>query len=50
MADITRTATATWSGDLRSGKGMTSTGGGGLRDLNYSFHRSKPGQAQTPKN
>ena len=38
MADIKRTASAAWSGDLRNGKGSTSTGGGGLRDLNYSFH------------
>jgi organic hydroperoxide reductase OsmC/OhrA len=38
MADIIRTANATRSGDLRNGKGTTATAGGGLRDLNYSFH------------
>lgn len=37
MADINRTGSASWSGDLRSGKGTTSTGGGGIKDLNYSF-------------
>lgn len=37
MADIIRTASAVWQGDLRTGKGSTSTGGGGLRELNYSF-------------
>jgi osmotically inducible protein OsmC len=38
MADITRTGSAVWHGELRNGKGTTSTGGRGLRDVLYSFH------------
>jgi osmotically inducible protein OsmC len=50
MADITRTASATWSGDLRSGQGTTSTGSGGLRELNYSFHsRFEAGAGTNPE-
>ncbi len=50
MADITRTASATWSGDLRAGKGSTSTGSGGLRDLHYSFHsRFETGPGTNPE-
>ena len=50
MADIKRTASAAWSGDLRNGKGSTSTGGGGLRDLNYSFHsRFENGPGTNPE-
>src|SRR5690349_8645272 len=50
MADIIRTASATWSGDLRNGKGTTSTAGGGLRDLNYSFHsRFENGAGTNPE-
>jgi len=37
MADLVRTGNASWSGDLLHGKGQTSTGAGGIRDLNYSF-------------
>ncbi len=36
MADIIRQATAHWTGDLRNGSGMTSTGSGVLRDVAYS--------------
>src|SRR5690348_340157 len=50
MADIVRTGSAIWNGDLRSGKGTTSTGGGGIRDLNYSFHsRFENGQGTNPE-
>jgi lipoyl-dependent peroxiredoxin len=37
MADIIRTATATWQGDLRSGGGTTSTTSGALKDTKISF-------------
>lgn len=37
MADIVRTGSASWSGNLQNGNGTTSTGGGGLQHLNYSF-------------
>lgn len=36
MADIQRSGTAHWSGDLRHGAGKTSTGSGALRDVVYS--------------
>jgi lipoyl-dependent peroxiredoxin len=50
MADIQRTATASWSGDLRTGKGVTSTGGGGLREVNYSFQsRFENGPGTNPE-
>jgi lipoyl-dependent peroxiredoxin len=50
MADITRTASATWNGDLRGGKGTTTTGSGGLRELNYSFHsRFEQGAGTNPE-
>jgi len=50
MADIIRTGTAAWSGDLSNGKGTTSTGGGGLKDFNYSFHsRFENGQGTNPE-
>jgi lipoyl-dependent peroxiredoxin len=50
MAEITRTASAFWNGDLRSGQGATSTGSGGLRDLNYSFHsRFENGPGTNPE-
>jgi len=37
MADIIRTATATWQGDLKSGGGTTSTTSGALQDTKISF-------------
>ena len=37
MADIERTGTAVWSGDLRGGEGMMSTGSAVLRDQEYTF-------------
>ena len=50
MADIVRTASASWNGDLRNGKGTTSTGGGGLKDLPYSFHsRFEQGPGTNPE-
>jgi lipoyl-dependent peroxiredoxin len=50
MADITRSANATWTGDLKGGKGSTSTGSGGLRDTNYSFHsRFENGAGTNPE-
>ncbi len=50
MADIIRTGSASWSGDLVHGQGTTSTGGGGLRDLNYSFRsRFENGPGTNPE-
>jgi osmotically inducible protein OsmC len=50
MADLVRTGSATWNGDLRSGNGTTSTGGDGLRDLNYSFRsRFEEGPGTNPE-
>lgn len=37
MADIKRRADAGWFGDLRSGYGLVSTGGGALKNQLYSF-------------
>ncbi len=37
MADIVRTATASWQGDLQSGVGRTSTPSGALRDTKITF-------------
>jgi lipoyl-dependent peroxiredoxin len=50
MAEITRTASASWDGALRDGQGKTSTGSGGLRDLNYSFRsRFENGAGTNPE-
>jgi osmotically inducible protein OsmC len=50
MADSTRTGSASWNGDLRTGNGTTSTGGGGLRNLNYSFRsRFEDGTGTNPE-
>jgi lipoyl-dependent peroxiredoxin len=50
MAEIIRTGSARWQGDLRTGKGTTSTGGGGLRELNYSFQsRFENGPGTNPE-
>jgi osmotically inducible protein OsmC len=43
---MNRTASAVWTGDLKSGKGTMSTGSGTLRDVPYSFvtrFESSPG-------
>ena len=37
MADIIRTATANWKGDLKSGLGTTSTTSGALQDTRITF-------------
>lgn len=37
MADIRRTGTAVWTGDLRGGEGTLSTGSAVLRDAEYTF-------------
>jgi osmotically inducible protein OsmC len=37
MADIKRTASAAWFGDLRKGKGRVSSGSGVLKDQSYRF-------------
>lgn len=37
MADIERSSTAVWSGDLPSGEGTMSTGSAVLRDEEYTF-------------
>lgn len=50
MADIVRTGSATWNGDLKTGNGTISTGGGGLRELNYSFRsRFEDGAGANPE-
>ena len=50
MAEITRTGSAVWSGDLKNGKGTTSTGGGALRDQPYSFgSRFESGSGTNPE-
>lgn len=36
MSELTRQGSAHWEGDLKSGKGTTSTGSGSLQDLPYS--------------
>lgn len=46
MADIERTGTAVWSGDLRGGEGTVSTESAVLRDEEYTFatrFRNAPG-------
>ena len=46
MADIVRTATASWKGDLRSGVGKTSTPSGALKETRITFStrfESEPG-------
>ncbi len=46
MADIERTGTAVWKGDLRSGDGTMSTGSAVLRDTPFTFatrFRQAPG-------
>src|ERR1700722_20298354 len=35
---MTRTAHAVWNGGLKEGKGKISTGSGGIKDFQYSFH------------
>lgn len=37
MADLLRSASAEWNGDLRGGNGRVSTKSGALRDAAYSF-------------
>ncbi|MFO7743560.1 MAG: OsmC family protein [Anaerolineae bacterium] len=37
MADIKRTGTAVWLGDLRGGRGTVSTGSAALKDQAYTF-------------
>ena len=45
-----RTASAQWSGDLKSGKGTVSTASGTLKGANYSFHtRFEDGQGTNPE-
>src|SRR5258706_10234627 len=36
MADLIRQGTAVWEGDLKTGKGTTSSGSGSLHELPYS--------------
>lgn len=46
MADIERTATAVWTGDLRRGKGSVRSASGALQDAPYTFatrFQSAPG-------
>jgi lipoyl-dependent peroxiredoxin len=50
MADITRQASAHWTGDLRTGSGKTSTGSGVLRDVPYSVpSRFENGKGTNPE-
>ena len=50
MADITRQGKAVWEGELKTGKGLTSTGSGVLRDLPYSVpSRFESGKGTNPE-
>lgn len=50
MANITRKATADWSGDLKSGKGGLSADSGYLQDLPYTFaSRFQSGDGTNPE-
>lgn len=50
MAEIIRSGSASWNGDLMSGNGSTSTGGGGIQNLNYSFRsRFENGAGTNPE-
>lgn len=49
MADIVRTGSAAWHGDLRNGKGTLSAGTG-IKDVIYSFHsRFENGSGTNPE-
>jgi osmotically inducible protein OsmC len=50
MPEITRTATATWSGDLRSGTGRASTPSGALREAAVTYlSRFESGEGSNPE-
>lgn len=50
MADIVRTAAATWRGDLRDGSGLASTQSGALKDVKVTFpSRFERGEESNPE-
>ena len=50
MADISRKASAQWSGDLANGKGTISTESGTVKDAQYSFKtRFESGTGTNPE-
>src|SRR5512145_674985 len=50
MADIQRQATATWTGDVRNGKGTASTTSSALRDVPITFpSRFETGTGSNPE-
>jgi lipoyl-dependent peroxiredoxin len=50
MGDINRQGMAVWEGDLKSGKGTTSSGSGSLRELPYSVpSRFESGKGTNPE-
>ena len=50
MAELTRTGSAQWNGDLKTGSGNTSTGSGGVHDLSYSVSsRFESGKGTNPE-
>jgi osmotically inducible protein OsmC len=50
MADISRKASAQWSGDLANGKGIISTESGTVKDAQYSFKtRFESGTGTNPE-
>ncbi len=50
MPEITRTASATWAGDLRTGRGQASTPSGALRDTPVTYvSRFESGEGSNPE-
>jgi osmotically inducible protein OsmC len=50
MSDLLRRASATWAGDLTSGRGTASTESGALRDANVTFSsRFESGTGSNPE-
>ncbi|MCS7172892.1 MAG: OsmC family protein [Armatimonadetes bacterium] len=50
MPEIVRSATATWTGDLRSGVGRASTQSGALREITITFpSRFEQGEGSNPE-
>lgn len=50
MPEITRTASATWAGDLRTGRGHASTPSGALRDTPVTYvSRFESGEGSNPE-
>lgn len=50
MPELTRTATATWTGDLRTGRGTATTASGALRDAVVTYpSRFESGEGSNPE-